>query len=772
MADRHELRVLAGLAIGLILLPWILSMAGLTYSTAVECVALAMAGLALNVLLGYTGLVSFGHGAWFGLGGYAVGILQLRYFQQSSLIPLVLALVLVAATAVVIGFLILRRRGVYFSLLTLAFAALCFSVAYRWTSLTGGENGLGGIERRSLIGLDLDDSLFFYAFVAIVGWCVAASLLRLAHSPLGHVLTAIRENELRTRFIGFNALRYKLVAFVISAAVTALAGGITVLNHRIASAESMSLVFSGELLAITLIGGMRSFTGPIYGALFFILFREYLSIYTDDWLLWFGLVFIAFILLSPQGLAGLGLRLRHWLRPPPAVQAAMHGRSTSGAAAVPPFLCKDAPAELVCRGISVQFGGVRAVDGVDIVVAGRGIHALIGPNGAGKTTLFNLVSGMFAPQTGSVTLGGTAMPPARPDHVCAMGLARSFQITNLFKGLSVRQNLCLAVLSRDPRRYSIFRRLDSLADTQAQTDALVDYLGVRGMDAALAEDLSYGGQRLVDMGLALGTAPRMLLLDEPLAGLAAAERDRITALIRDLSQCMGVLVVEHDMDRVFGMAGVITVMDQGRVLLEGTPQLVRDDPKVREVYIGSGAGALIASAETLPLAADTLLQAESVDAFYGKSHILSGITFGVRQGEVLAVLGRLRRRHPSEPGWTDEQIFQLFPRLRDRHDVDASMLSGGEQQMVAIARALAGHVRILLLDEPFEGLSPAMTEEVFNAVLRLRRKLTVLIVDHDLDLALALADTALVLDRGRITHWGPARPLLVDLPFRRQKLWL
>lgn len=620
MADRHELRVLAGLAIGLILLPWILSMAGLTYSTAVECVALAMAGLALNVLLGYTGLVSFGHGAWFGLGGYAVGILQLRYFQQSSLIPLVLALVLVAATAVVIGFLILRRRGVYFSLLTLAFAALCFSVAYRWTSLTGGENGLGGIERRSLIGLDLDDSLFFYAFVAIVGWCVAACLLRLAHSPLGHVLTAIRENELRTRFIGFNALRYKLVAFVISAAVTALAGGITVLNHRIASAESMSL--------------------------------------------------------------------------------------------------------------------------------------------------------------------------------------------------------------------------DSLADTQAQTDALVDYLGVRGMDAALAEDLSYGGQRLVDMGLALGTAPRMLLLDEPLAGLAAAERDRITALIRDLSQCMGVLVVEHDMDRVFGMAGVITVMDQGRLLLEGTPQLVRDDPKVREVYIGSGAGALIASAETLPLAADTLLQAESVDAFYGKSHILSGITFGVRQGEVLAVLGRngagkstllktllgladlggghlvlggrridrpepeamarlgiayvpqgrrvfsgltvrdnlmlgrLRRRHPSEPGWTDEQIFQLFPRLRDRHDVDASMLSGGEQQMVAIARALAGHVRILLLDEPFEGLSPAMTEEVFNAVLRLRRKLTVLIVDHDLDLALALADTALVLDRGRITHWGPARPLLVDLPFRRQKLWL
>src|SRR5690606_16396907 len=188
---------------------------------------------------------------------------------------------------------------------TLAFGALCFAVAYRWTALTGGENGLGGIERRALFGLELDASINFYIFVAVIAFIVVGFLLRMTHSPFGHVLTAIRENELRTKFVGFDVHGYKLLAFVLSAAITGLAGGLAVLSHRIASAESMSLVFSGELLAIVLIGGMRSFTGPIFGALFYILFREYLSMYTSDWLLYFGLVFIFFILVTPSGLTGI-----------------------------------------------------------------------------------------------------------------------------------------------------------------------------------------------------------------------------------------------------------------------------------------------------------------------------------------------------------------------------------------------------------------------------------------------------------------------------------
>jgi branched-chain amino acid transport system ATP-binding protein len=834
-----ELKKLSIVAVGLVLLPFILSWGGLTYSTAVECVVLALAGLALNILLGYTGLVSFGHGAWFGIGGYAMGILQLRVFEGSTLLPLVSAVLIVAGVALIIGLLILRRRGVYFSLLTLAFGALCFAVAYRWTALTGGENGLGGIERYSVLGLNLDDGYVFYAFVAVIALIVVTFLLRLTNSPFGHVLTAIRENEQRTRFIGFNVQSYKLLAFVISATITGLAGALGVLSHRIASAESMSLMFSGELLAIALIGGMRSFSGPIFGALFYILFREYLSMYTDDWLLYFGLIFVFFILVTPQGLVGIGSRLYRMVVPEKITGAAMGQRMVpTDPDFFPEFLVTSNAPQLQCREVTKSFGGIKAVTRVNLEVAGQGVHALIGPNGAGKTSLFNLISGMFAADSGSVRLGQAELAGAQPNQICTKGLSRSFQITNLFKGLTVRGNLELSVLARDPHRFSMLRRLAALHETQQQTEDLIKYLGVQGMERALAEDLSYGGQRLVDMGLALGSAPKILLLDEPLAGLAAAERDRIGRLIRKLGDRIGVLLVEHDVDRVFMMADKITVMNQGEVLVEGQAEQVRTDVRVREIYIGSGSQALAAKVKPSQLGEDYVLKVSDLNAFYGKSHILTDISFQARKGEIIAVLGRngagkstllksllglarlgsgtidlsgtttsapvpevmarlgiafvpqgrrlfpgltvkdnlmlgrLKRSGPGNNGWTDQEIFNVFPRLKERYLLDATLLSGGEQQMVAIARALAGHVQVLLLDEPFEGLSPAMTEEVFNAILALKSKLTILIVDHNLDLALAISDTAVVLDRGRVSHQGSAYQLLTDLEFRKEKLWI
>ncbi|WP_233582915.1 branched-chain amino acid ABC transporter ATP-binding protein/permease [Candidimonas sp. SYP-B2681] len=835
----HELKTLGSIALGLVLLPLVLQIAGLTYSTAVECLVLAMAGLALNILLGSTGLVSFGHGAWFGIGAYVVAILQLRYFHDSSLLPLLLAVVLIAIVGMVVGVLVLRRRGVYFSLLTLAFGALCFTVAYRWTALTGGENGLGGIERFSILGISLDTPTNFYIFVSLIAFVVVAFLLRLTQSPFGKVLVAIRENELRCKFIGFNVDSYKLLAFVLSAVITGLAGGLSVLSHRIASAESMSLTFSGELLAIVLIGGMRSFTGPIFGALFYILFREYLSMYTSDWLLYFGIIFIFFILVTPSGLTGIWSRIRRLVVPDKITDAAMGGRVIpSGSDFFPSFLGSQHAAILRCENISKNFGGIKAVDDVNLEVRAKGVHALIGPNGAGKTSLFNLISGLFPADQGALSLGSMKLNGLSPDQICANGLARSFQITNLFKGLSVRENLCLSVLSRDPQRFSIWKRLDALPLTQSQTDELVKYLGVQGMETAIAEDLSYGGQRVVDMGLALGAAPRILLLDEPLAGLAAAERDRIGTLIRNLGDRIGILLVEHDVDRVFSMADKITVMNQGSVLVEGDSEVVRRHPEVREIYIGSGSQALAAKVKPGTISDHVALRVDHLDAYYGKSHILSDISFVARKGEVIAVLGRngagkstllksllglarmgagsiniagqhlsspvpevmarlgiafvpqgrrlfsglsvkdnlmlgrLKRSQVGSNGWTDQEIFDVFPRLKDRYNVDATLLSGGEQQMVAIARALVGHTEVLLLDEPFEGLSPAMTEEVFNAILELKYRVTILIVDHNLDLALAISDTALVLDRGKVSHQGEARELLVNLDFRKEKLWI
>src|SRR5947199_1201245 len=296
-------------ALALVTLPFALDFAGLPLRSSIDVVVFAVACMGLNVLVGYTGLVSFGHGAWFGLGAYAAALSQRYWFSGEIVPPFLFAIAFVAAAALVSGALILRRRGVYFSLLTLALTALLFAIGYRWPELSGGESGLGGVTRASVLGVDLESDRVYYWAVAAIGMAVCYLLWRFHRSPVGTVLVAIRENEERARFIGYPTDRYKLFAFTASATVTALAGTLAVFHHRFASADPISVTFSGELLAMVVIGGMRSFLGPALGALFFILFRELLSIWTPNWLLFFGLLFVGFIVFSPAGLVGVATRL-------------------------------------------------------------------------------------------------------------------------------------------------------------------------------------------------------------------------------------------------------------------------------------------------------------------------------------------------------------------------------------------------------------------------------------------------------------------------------
>ncbi len=247
--------------VGLLILPPILLALGLTVTSATEIVVFALACMALNILVGHTGLVSFGHGAWFGLAAYAAALIQRNWMPNSFVGPTLLALVVVAITAAAFGYLILRRRGVYFSLLTLALAAMLYSVSFRWTDVTGGENGLGGITRPALLGFDLDAGATYYWFVALIAFLVLILLWRFHNSTVGSVLVAIRENEQRARFLGYPTNRYKLAAFVLSATITGLAGILLLYKNRMTSADPISVAFSGELLAMVVIGGMRSFSG-------------------------------------------------------------------------------------------------------------------------------------------------------------------------------------------------------------------------------------------------------------------------------------------------------------------------------------------------------------------------------------------------------------------------------------------------------------------------------------------------------------------------------
>src|SRR5205085_2707817 len=422
---------------------------------------------------------------------------------------------------------------VYFSLLTLALAALTYTVAFRWSTVTGGEDGLGGLQRGSIGPLSLDAALTYYVTVALIGLGTLYFLLRLARSPFGHVLVAIRENQLRAAFQGYPVERYKLVVFVISAVVTGLAGALLAFQTYLVSAEAVSVPFSGELLAMAVIGGMRSMLGPALGALFFILFRELFSIWTANWLLWFGLTFVAFVLFSPEGLVGIWHTLARRLWPAVEEAAAMSKRRIYEGLPLPTFLMPDGLKGTVLNveGISKDFGGIRAVSNASLQVGAGEIHAL--------------------------------------------------------------------------------------------TAELVKFLGLEGIEEVEGGELSYGGQRLVDLGIALGSKPQVLLLDEPLAGLAAAERERVSSLVKRVAAYIPVLIVEHDIDRVLGFSQTVTVMNQGEVLMTGTPAAVRADRRVQEIYTGKGIpDAAHQRTDAARRDAGQILRFERVNTFYGKSHIL------------------------------------------------------------------------------------------------------------------------------------------------------
>jgi len=445
---------------------------------------------------------------------------------------------------------------------------------------------------------------------------------------------------------------------------------------------------------------------------------------------------------------------------------------------------------------------------------------------------------MFPPNAGEVMLAGRNISGLRPEAITQAGIGRSFQITNLFPDLSVEENIRLAVQARHPRRFDVWSSARAIEPINSECEAVIRYLGVAGIERASAGSLSYGGQRLLDMGLALATRPRILLLDEPLAGLAAAERERIGALIKHLSRELPVLLVEHDIDRVFRLADHVTVMNDGTVLVDGTVEDARGSKQVQDVYIGSGASHIAAKPRGTAAGREVLLEVNKINTFYGKSHILNDISFDLKHNEIVALLGRngagkstllksligiappasgsirlggpeiaglssaqiarlgigyvpqgrglfagmsvahnlelgrLKRETGVGARWDLERIFEYFPRIKERLDQPADYLSGGEQQMVAVARALSGDVRVLLLDEPFEGLAPTVIEQLFESFDRLRHEVAIIIVDHHLDLSLALSDRTVALERGSVQWTGESRLLRNDLDLRRKVLWL
>lgn len=834
------------LGLGLLALPLVTSQIGLTDMAATKLAIFVMTAIGFNILFGYTGLVSFGHSMFFAVGAYATALLQIHVFTGAFFTPLILAVLLCGVVGAIVGMLILRRTGVYFSLLSLAFASMIYYAIYRSTEFTGGEDGLRGLVRPDLLGVDINDARTYYWLTALIVFGVCALLWRIVNAPLGRVFVAIRENSQRASFVGYPIVTYKLISFIISAMVVGLAGGLYAMLFYIVTPDIAHVAFSGEILAMTVLGGGGVFLGPAIGAFIYILFQDVLSSYTGSWQLWFGLLFIGFVLASPDGVVGAVKRAWRLLRKEETGAAAMAARVIPPTVWEVPALLHsertgDGPA-LQVSGLTKRFGGFTAVDGVNFTIPAGRLSVIIGPNGAGKTTLFNMLSGMFPPDEGTIVQHGETMNGRPVQAFSASGLCRSFQIVNLFDDLSVEENIRLAVQARHRGRFDPLRRADRAPIVNGETAEIVRFMGLEGMEPVKTCDLSGGGKRLVEIAVTLAGKPQVLLLDEPMAGLAVGDRDRLVMLIKALSDHMTVVMIEHDIDRAFDLADHVTVMADGRILADGTPEEVRENEQVQQAYLGRGTEDIREAPHALASrgasAGAPVLSVSGINTFYGTSQILHDLEFELKQGEILGLLGRngagksttvksvmglapprsgeivldgkaiagLRPQEVARLGvgyvpqgrrlfanltvkenlligamyrggengnaWSKERIFSYFPKIACLMDRKAGVLSGGEQQQVAIARALSGEIKILLLDEPFEGLAPTVVDEVFDALDRLRELVPIIIVEHDLDRVLALSDRVIVLDRGVLSHQGPAAALLTDRNYRKEVLWL
>jgi ABC-type branched-subunit amino acid transport system ATPase component/ABC-type branched-subunit amino acid transport system permease subunit len=819
----------------LLILPYALENLKSTALMASQILIFAVVGLAFNILLGYTGLLSFGHGMFLGMGMYGATLIQIHVLNGQFVLPVLIGTALAALTGAVVGFLIMRRRGVYFALLTLAFTQLFFTICYRWTDVTGGENGISGLKRPdNFFGLDLrSDYAFYYVCLVLLVACMLL-IRRILDAPFGRVLQAIRDNEVRAASVGYNPRRYKHVAVIISGTFVGFAGALFAYLNYFAYPEVFHSGFSGTIVAMTIVGGMRNFFGPIVGGAVYVFFQDLLSSYTKHWMIYFGLIFMAFILFSPNGITGIlqGLRARlrnHRQGEEPEGPVAFAAVADPVDDNRPQRIHRAPPGEEIFRteGVTKRFGALVAVDAVSLSVRKGELRSVIGPNGAGKTTFFNVLTGNLPGDGGKVYFKGAEITGLEPHQIANHGIARSFQILSIFKDLTVFENIRVAVQSKTPHRFSLLAATDELAEINREAERILNQVGLAALRDQIAVNVSHGDQRLLEIGITLAMQPELLMLDEPLAGLAAKERVKIANLIRALAGAHTVILIDHDIDQILNISDRITVLHQGKVIAEGSPDEIKANPLVQEAYIG-GFDRKHLVAHPPQRSADTpLLEVERINTFYGKSHILHDVSLTVYPGELVCLLGRngagktttlhsiigltpplrgdirfggtaiarAQAEHISRKGimlvpqgrrifpnltvqenlqialmqaaknghpviWTPDKAYELLPKLGQLRNRRGEQMSGGELQMLAIARALMGNGKLLMLDEPFEGLAPTIVEGLWKVINDLKKEITMLLVEQNADLALSLGDRAYVINNGAIEFEGAAQALI------------
>lgn len=773
-----------------------------------------MVGVGLNILLGLSGQVSFGHIGFFAIGAYTAGLMTLNGISFWIAFPA--AGLMCALFGLLLALPALRVTGPYLAMMTIAFAFIIEHGAIEWRALTGGANGLFGFPPPEFFGHIMNEADIALLAMLCAGLCLLF-YHRLSYSTWGQAMAAVRDSEVAAQSVGLNPTVIKTVSFVLSAVLTGLAGALFAPLNGFISPGSFPFFQSILFILAVVVGGAGTLWGPVVGALIVALLPEFLADFAEYRLLLFGALLLGVLWLAPRGIVGT---VASWFE---FGNATVDIGGTEGA--VISTLTYDRAPALTIKDLGISFGGVKAAQNVSLVAHPGRITSLIGPNGAGKTTVLNMVSGFYKPQAGSIELDGD-LTGKEAFEIARAGIARTYQTTQLFSEMSVIDNIMIA------QKGGILGWLLGVGDIAASRKAaagLLAFVGYKGSLTQTAGDLPHVDKRLVEIARALATKPKALLLDEPAAGLMRDDKSALADLLRKIADDgLSVIVVEHDMSLVMGISDHILVLDAGKPLSEGAPAAIRQDPAVLTAYLGESdfkgrprgtpwRGEKVAILATLGL-----------EAGYGAAPVLENVSINVNPGEMVTVLGAngagkstmmraisglhrpvsgsiilddrethsheahdvaaaglslvpegrqvfpeltLRenielgawaRRDPVKPEEI-EALLGRFPRLRDRINSRAGVLSGGEQQMLAIARGLIARPKIILLDEPSLGLAPSMIAELFIILADLRDEgVTILIVDQMANLALTVADRGYLLENGRIVKAGASHDLKND----------